>query len=193
VENTGQAFAAKATTSDAYIYILRNQIKNSGSSALLFTQRCYNGGSNGQTCPLGLTFAQNTVDCNLQGAAVSNPQNPTGSNQNVEIDGNIFYNCVDGRENSAHNWESFSVAPLTILHVNNIDYRTTGDQTLPTSRIDLISNETINQPITLGVDNYPSITGTVQTPNSAFDLFSQLYGVNIKNWTQTPINAGAAQ
>jgi hypothetical protein len=193
VENVGQAFAAKATTSDAYVYILRNQIKNSGSSALLFTQRCYNGGSNGQTCPLGLTFAQNTADCGLQGPAIMNPQNPTGSNQNVEIDGNIFYNCTDGNKASPHNWESFSDVPLTLLHVQNIDYRTTGNITYNTIRFDLLENNITNVEVTLDANNLPSITDSVSVSNSAFDLFEQMYGINIKNWSALPINAGAAQ
>ncbi|MBT2969172.1 MAG: hypothetical protein KME51_04650 [Candidatus Thiodiazotropha sp. (ex Ctena orbiculata)] len=208
VENAGTAFRSSATTDDAFIYILGNVVRNIDSAALSFTQRCYSGGSNGQTCPEGLVFAQNTVDCNLKATGVSNTQNPVGSNQVVEIDGNIFYNCIDGGEGSTQNWESFSEQPLYLKHVNNVDYRVSGgDVTLNTRRFDVLENNLLNTPplISTGDSIYNLLDGSpaanlVEQQNSAYNSFSAMYGLDIRkdrmgnSWTSTStINAGANQ
>jgi hypothetical protein len=208
VENTGTAFGARATTSDAYIYILGNAIRNVKSAAMAFTQRCYSGGSGGTTCPLGLTFANNTVDCNLKGTGITNVQNPTGSHQSVEVDSNIFYNCTNGSQNSDINWESYSVEPLNIKHVNNVHYRTSGGNiTLNANRIDVFSGNVLNSNVLMSTtgDSYNLMTNSpaanlVKTQNAAYSLFQSMYGLDIRQdrlgntWTSgSVINAGSNQ
>jgi hypothetical protein len=209
VERTGNPFAAKATTNDAYIYILGNIVREIDNTALLFTQRCYSGGSAGTTCPLGLTFAHNTVDCGQSAVAISNPQNPVGSNQSVEIDGNVFFNCVDGGNGSPHAWESFSDDPLYLQHIQNAHYRTAGgDISLQTQRYDVLVNNVFNQDLLLDSPSggdyslAPSspAKGLVTVQNPAYDLFESMYGINIRqdingnSWAPTSaINAGAVQ
>jgi hypothetical protein len=208
VENTGTAFRASATTDNAYGYLIGNRIRNVDSAAFSFTQRCYSGGSNGRTCPLGLTFAQNTVDCSLKGTAITNVQNPIGSEQNVEIDGNIFYNCTDGSRGSPHNWESFSDEPLQLEHVNNVDYRTSGDPiSFNLNRYDVFEGNVINEDVLLSIvnDSYELQSGSpaagkVTQQNSAYDLFQTMYGLDIRKdyagntWSPgDTINAGAFQ
>jgi hypothetical protein len=207
VENTGTAFRASATTDDAYGYLIGNRIRNVDNAAFSFTQRCYSR-ENVRTCPMGLTFAQNTIDCSLKGTAITNVQNPTGSEQNVEIDGNIFYNCVDGSRGSPHNWESFSDEPLYLTHTNNVDFRTSGNPiSFNLNRYDVFEENVINEDILLSIvnDSYELLpnspaAGKVSQQNSAFDLFHTMYGLDIRKdyagntWNRgNTINAGAFQ
>ncbi len=208
VRRAGTAFGSKATTDDAYIYILGNVVSEIRGSALLFTQRCYSGGSAGTTCPFGLTFAHNTVDCGLQALAIDNPQNPTGSDQRVEIDSNIFYNCRDGGNGTPHDWESFAEEPLFIVHTQNAHYRTSGGNIrLPTNRLDEISGNSLNDNVrfvaaaqrdyTLQVGS--SAEDLVREENAAYNLFQSFYNIDIRRdingnpWSAMPINAGAVQ
>lgn len=210
VEDSGTGFAAKATTDDAYVYILGNVIRDVSSSAFDFTQRCYKGGSAGETCPLGLTFAQNTIDCGTRGATgITNVQNPVGSHQDVEIDGNIWYNCQNGHENSDQNWESFSEEPLNLKHVQNVHFRTTGGNiSLPTGRYDVLSDNVLNQNVgfTNAANGDYSLSasspavGLVKQQNGAYALFESMYGLDIRvdrgghSWGGgQAINAGAYQ
>jgi hypothetical protein len=209
IEDTGTAFAAKATTDDAYIYILGNLVRRIDSSALDFVQRCYSGGSGGTTCPLGFTFAQNTIDCGLDATAITNVQNPVGSNQDVVIDGNIFYNCRDGSQGSPHNWESFSDGPLDLQHVQNVHYRSSGGGiSLDSRRYDVLSNNVFNQnpQFNNGAAGDYSLASSspaaswVTQPNDAYSLFQSMYGIDIRvdrngnAWpTSGPVDAGAFQ
>ncbi|WP_460237899.1 hypothetical protein [Aurantivibrio plasticivorans] len=206
IENTGTAFGSKATTSDAYVYILGNEVSNISKTALAFTQRCYSNGSAGMTCPKGLTFAQNTVDCGLSASAITNVQNPTNSNQRVEIDGNIFYNCVDTSRGTPHGWESFSDDPLFLIHTQNVHYRDAGgDIDLADARYDVLTANIMNKSIEFASGSYqlqsssPAI-GAVRNMNSAYATFMSLYGLDIRKdingnvWTETGgNNAGAHQ
>jgi hypothetical protein len=208
VEDAGTGFGSRATTDDAYIYLIGNRVVNMDDAALAFTQRCYSGGSAGTTCPMGLTFAHNTVDCNLNGTAITNVQNPNGSDQTVEIDGNIFYNCRDGSQGSPHNWESYSEEPLYLSYVNNVDYRTSGGSiSIDTRRFDVFEGNEVNKAVLMSVvnDSYELLSGSsaaslVKQQNSAFDLFESMYGLSIRKdyagntWGRSDsINAGAFQ
>lgn len=210
VERAGTAFASKATTNDAHIFILGNVIRDVRSSALVFTQRCYQGGSAGPTCPRGLTFAQNTVDCGLAALAVSNPQNPNGSNQRVEVDGNIFFNCHDGRRGTPHAWESFSDGPLHLVYAQNAHFRSAGGNiSLPLRWIDEFESlrSSLNKDLEfVASDNIayelqassPAVD-LVSRENSAYALFQSMYDIDIRKdisgsaWSAMPINAGAFQ
>jgi hypothetical protein len=208
IENAGTAVRSSATTDDAYIYVLSNMIRNVDTAALAFTQRCYSGGSGGTTCPLGATFANNTIDCNLKGTGITNLQNPIGSDQHVEVDGNIFYNCTDGSEHSDQNWESFSVDPLYIKHVNNVHYRTSGgDIAINTGRYDEFSGNILNSDVRFSATGVPydlqetsPAAKLIGEPNSAYALFESMYGLDIRmdrlgnTWAAgDTINAGANQ
>lgn len=211
VHNVSVAVGAKATTDDAYPRIVGNLFYDVRSSVLDFTQRCYSGGSAGQTCPIGFTWAQNTADCGLQATAITNPQNPNGSDQQVDFHGNIFYNCVDGREDTPHNWESFSREPLNITYQYNRDYRTSGGNIqLPLDAFDTYSAADNATNVAIEFSNssardYTLVSASaldaiVPSEHPDYQLFEDLYGLDIRQdlngnrWTAgSRLNAGAFQ
>ncbi len=207
IENVGDAFSYKGTSSDAFGYFMGNlAVGVFNNHAYPISARCTNLAGGTWTCGDGMFVAMNTIDCgglvatsnaNRNGETAGplplEPDGTTGNaaeaNQEITFEGNIHLECIDDN-GSPHRFESQN--NNWIVNYNyNIDYRTSGGISLQASP--LIDNQTGNKlNVNPNVENATNtLAGDYRLQNgsqarrfvpepSPYQLFRDMYGLDIR-------------